>query len=89
MAFAGEEAGRGVETDPAGAGQVDLTPRVEIGEVLLGAGGAVEGFLVRLELDQVAGDETRSEAAVAERLNEEPAGIAAGTGEFRERFLGV
>ncbi len=34
MAFAGEQAGSRVEADPAGAGQIDLGPGVEIGEVL-------------------------------------------------------
>ena len=33
VAFAGEQARRRIEADPAGAGQVDLAPGVQIGEV--------------------------------------------------------
>ena len=37
VAFAGEQARRRIEADPAGAGQVDLAPGVQIGEVAVGA----------------------------------------------------
>jgi len=37
----------------SGAGQVDLAPRVQIGEVALAAARAIEGFHVGLELYQV------------------------------------
>ena len=42
MAFAGEQAGRRIEPDPAGPGQVDFGPGVQIGEILVGAGGPVQ-----------------------------------------------
>jgi hypothetical protein len=42
VALAGQQARGGVEPDPAGAGQVDLAPGVQVGEVDLGAAGAVE-----------------------------------------------
>ena len=54
VALAGEQAGGGIETDPAGARQVDLGPGVEIGEVGAGAGRPVDGGGVGHELDQVA-----------------------------------
>ena len=44
VAFAGKEAGGGVEADPAGAGQEDLAPGVQVGEVDLGAARAIEGL---------------------------------------------
>ena len=78
MAFAGEQAGGGVEADPAGAGQVDFGPGVQIGEVGGGAGGAVERLHVGRELDQVAGDEARGEAEMAQDLDQQPGRIAAG-----------
>ena len=78
MAFAGQQARGRVEADPAGAGQVDLAPGVQVGEVDLGAAGAVERLHVGLELDQVAGDEARRQAQVAQQLHQQPAGVAAG-----------
>ena len=64
MALAGEETGRRVEADPAGAGEIDFAPGVKIGEVLLGAGRTIEGFLVGFELDQVTGRKARRNAEV-------------------------
>jgi hypothetical protein len=50
MPFAGEQARRRVEADPPGAGQVDLAPGVQVGEVHFGAAGAVQRLDVGLEL---------------------------------------
>jgi hypothetical protein len=33
VAFAGEQAGGGVQANPAGAGQIDFGPGVQIGEI--------------------------------------------------------
>src|SRR5208337_3469850 len=76
MAFAGEQTGRRVQADPAGAGQIDFAPRVEIGEILFSATGTVERLHVGLELDEVTADETGGEAAMAEQLAEQPRRIA-------------
>src|SRR6185369_12417299 len=62
VAFAGEQARGGIESDPARPGKIDLAPGVEVGKVVVGAGRAVERYEVRLELDEVARDETRGEA---------------------------
>ncbi len=70
VAFAGEQAGGGIEADPAGAGQIDFGPRVEIGEVGGRAGGAFERLHVGRELDQIAGDEARGESEMAQDLDE-------------------
>ena len=78
VAFSGEEAGGGVEADPAGAGEIDFGPGVEVGEVGFGAGGAVERFFVGFELDEIARDEAGGEAEAAEELDEEPGAVAAG-----------
>ena len=54
VAFAGEQAAGGVQAHPPGAGQENLHPGVQIGEVFDGADGAVERLHVGLELDEVA-----------------------------------
>ena len=86
VAFAGEQAGGGIEADPAGAGEIDFGPRVEVGEVHR-SGGAVERFDVGRELDEIAGDEAGGEAEMAQDLDQQPCGIAAGTGAQGERFF--
>jgi len=44
MAFAREQAGGRVEPDPARAGQEDLCPGVQIGEILVRTHGPIERF---------------------------------------------
>ena len=73
VALAGEQAGGRVEADPAGAGQVDLGPGVQVGEVGLRPRRAVERLHVGLELDQVARDEARRQAEVPQQLHQQPA----------------
>ena len=51
MAFAGQQARGWIEADPARAGQVDLAPGVQVGEVVIGARRPVERDEVGLELD--------------------------------------
>ena len=87
MAFAGHQARRGVQADPAGAGQIDLAPGVQIGEVDRRAARAVERLHVRRQLDQVARDETRGQSHVTQQLHQQPAGIAARTAAVGERFF--
>ncbi len=43
--FAGEKPRGRIEADPAGAGKVHLGPGVQVGEIALGSGGAVERLL--------------------------------------------
>ena len=87
VALAGEQARGRVEADPAGAGQVDLGPGVQVGEVLLGARRAVERLHVGLELDQVAGHEAGGEAEMAQDLHQQPGRIAARARAQRQRLL--
>src|SRR5213075_868749 len=87
VALAGEKAGGRVEADPTRAGQVRLAPGVQVGEVVLGARRTVERLYVRLELDQVARDEARRDADVAQELHQEPSRVAARAALERERFL--
>ena len=89
VTLAGEQAGGRIEADPAGAGKVDLGPGVQVRKVGLGTGGAaVERFHVGAQLDQIAGDEARGKADVAQHLNQQPAGIAARARRLGQRLLG-
>ena len=78
VTLAGEQAGGGVEPDPAGTGDVNFGPGVQVGEVGFGASGAaIERLHVGTQLNEIAGDEARGKADVTQKLNEQPAGIAA------------
>ncbi len=87
VAFAGQQPGGGIETDPAGAGKIDFGPRVQVGKVAGGSGGAFERFHVRHQLNKIAGDEAGGESEMAGDLHQQPGGIAAGAGAQRESFL--
>ena len=68
VTFAGEQAGGGVEPDPAGTGDVDFGPGVQVGEVGFGAGSAaIERLHVGTQLNEVAGDEARGKADVTQK----------------------
>ncbi len=84
--LAGEQAGRRIEADPAGAGQVDLAPGMQVGEIPVGAGRTVERLHVRRELDQVARDEARGQAEMAQHLDQQPGRVAARAGGLDQRF---
>ncbi len=77
VALAREQPRGRVEPDPARAGDVGLAPRVQVGEVLVRAGGPVEGLLVGDELDEVARGEARGEPEAAQDLHQEPRRVAA------------
>ena len=62
MPFAGQQPGRGIESDPAGAGKIDFGPGVQVREIGGGAGRAFERLHVRHELNQIAGNEARRES---------------------------
>ena len=80
MTLSGEEARGGVKADPAGAGDIDLRPGVQVGEIGGGALGAFPRFDVRHELDEVARHEPRSEAKAPQKLDEQPGAVPAGAG---------
>ncbi len=88
VALAGEEAAGGVHADPPGAGDEDLGPGVQVGEVLARTAGAVEGLLVGGQLDEVAGDETRREPVLAQQGHEQPGAVAAGADPTAQRLVG-
>jgi len=50
---------------------------MQIGEVLLGSAGTVDGLDVRAQLHQIAGDEACRQAQVAQDLHQQPAAVPA------------
>ncbi len=88
MAFAGEQTGGRVQTDPAGAREIDLGPGVQVGEVGGGAFRAGQGLHVRRKLDQVPGDEARGQAKMAHDLHQQPGGIPAGSLALAQCLIG-
>lgn len=78
MAFASHQAGSRVQADPACTGQKHFAPGMQVGEVGFRTAGAIDGFDIGLELNQIARDKTGGQAQVAEQLNLQPAGITAG-----------
>ena len=85
--FPRKQAGSGVKPDPSRAGQVNFRPRVQVGKILCRANRALQRLHVGFELNQVAGNKSRRQAQVAQGLNQQPAGIAAGAaGEFQGLF---
>ena len=85
VSLAGEQAGRRIETDPAGAGEIDLRPGVEIGEVARRTAWALDRLLVGDELDQVAGDEPGRQPKMTEELHQQPGSVPTGAALERQR----
>ncbi|EKD60036.1 MAG: hypothetical protein ACD_54C00976G0001 [uncultured bacterium] len=88
MAFAGQQARGRVQPDPACAGQIHLAPRMQIGEILRGACGAVDGHQIGFQLNEVARDKPRRKAQMPQRLHQQPGCIAARTFANRQGFFG-
>ena len=87
MPLAGQQAGCGIEPDPARAGQVHFGPGVQIGEIGGGAGGAFERLDVGRELNQIAGNEARGEPQMPQDLDQKPGRVAAGAGAQGKRLF--
>ena len=91
VALAGEQRTGRVHADPSGTGEVDLGPRVQVGEVLRRSGRAVArlGHVgVGGELDEVAGDEPRGQAVLPEQGDEQPRAVAARPDPAGQRLVG-
>ena len=87
MPFPRKQARSGIQSHPTRSGKVNFGPGVQIGKIVCRTDGAFEGFHVRLELNQVAGNKSCGKAQVAQRLNQQPAGITAGAaGKFEGLF---
>ncbi len=79
MPLAGKESRRWIEADPSRARKINLGPRMQIGEVLRRTDRTIERFHIGLELDEISRDEARREADVAQNLDQQPCGVAAGS----------
>ena len=94
MALTGQQARGRVQANPARAGQIHLAPGVQVGEIDLGAAGAVERLDVGRELNQVARHKARRQPQVAKQLYQQPGRVsarAAAQGEclFRRLHTGL
>ena len=76
VSLPGEQRRRGVEPDPAGAGQVDLGPGVQIGTVLAG---------VIAEIDQIPRHEPGGESEVPQCRDHQPGRVPAGADSAGQR----
>ena len=77
MSFTCQQAGGRIQSDPTGARNIDFSPRMKVGEVVVGAGRAVECFHIGLQLDQITRSKTRSKAQVTQGLNQQPGRVPA------------
>src|SRR5690349_15299673 len=82
MALGGEQARCGIEANPTGAWQVDLCPGVKIRAHRLSKSLSLPGARLLLSrlgagLDQITGDKPSRKPELAQRLNQQPAAIAA------------
>ena len=87
VAFAAQQSRRGIEPDPAGAGQIHFGPGMQVGEIDLGAGGSVERFYVRPQLNEITGHEARRQSDVPQELHQQPRRVAARPGAGFQRFF--
>ncbi len=87
MPLATEHSRGRIHPDPAGAGQINLGPGVQIGKILVRALWPVDRLDVGAQLNEIARDEARGEAEITQDLNERPGRIAAGAGSKFQGFL--
>ena len=85
MALAGEQTRRRVQPDPAGPGDVDLGPGVQIGDIGRHPGRAVQRFDVGGQLDRVSRHEPGRQAQLAQDGHQEPGHVPAGSDAGAQR----
>ena len=61
---------------------------MQVGEIVRGAHWAIQRLHVRLQLDQISGNEARRKAQVAQDLQQQESGIAARSGALAQRLFG-
>src|ERR1700722_12323478 len=87
MAFSAKEPRGCVKPNPSRAGQIDLGPGVQVGEVAIRAARPFDRIDVGSPLDQITGDEARRETEMTKDLHQQPGRVATGAGAERERLL--
>ena len=85
--FSGKQSRGRIEADPPGTGDIDFSPCMQVGEILVGAGRPVERFDIGHQLHQVSRHEARRQPEVAQDLHQQPAGVAAGAELVRQCML--
>ena len=85
--FAGQQARCRIQADPAGAGQVNLGPCMQVREVRRRPLRPFQRLHVGNKLDQVARHKPGSHPQVAQHLHQQPRGIAARPLAAVQRFL--
>ncbi len=85
--FARPKPGGGIQAHPSGSGKIGLGPGMQIGEIRFRSRRAVQGPDVGRQLNQVSGDKARGKAQVAQDVDQQPGGIAAGAAAQREGLL--
>ncbi len=88
VSLASQQARGRIEPDPPCTRQIHFAPRVQIREVHFGTRRSVERFHVRRELNQVARHEPGRQPQVAQKLDQQPAGIPAGARGLLECVFG-
>ena len=87
MTFTRQQARCRVQPHPSGTRQVGLGPGVQVGEIFIGAAGAIEPFLIGDELNQIARGETRGDTKVAKNLYQQPGAVSTRTHAAFESFF--
>ncbi len=85
--LAGQHARSDVETDPAGAGKIDLGPGVQIGKIALDLARSFDGINVGPQLNEVTRDEAGGETEVPKDLDQQPRRVAARSSARFQRLL--
>src|SRR5271154_1690569 len=87
MPFTGEQSRSGIEADPSRSGKVNLRPCVKVSDVNVRPLWTIQRLNVRGELNQIAGNESRSQPEVTKQLHQQPRAIAAGAAAKRQGLL--
>ena len=87
MPFACQQAGGGIQANPPRTRKVNLTPRVQIGEIDFGSARAVQRFDIGRKLNQITRHKTRRQSTMAQQLYQQPCRIAARTAGQFQRFF--
>ena len=87
MPLPGQHARGNVEADPSCAGQIDLRPGVQIGEIAFDFARPFDRIDIWAQLDEIAGDEAGGEPDVPQRLDQKPRRVAARSRAGRQGFF--
>ena len=78
MALAGQQARGRIQSDPARSRQVNLAPGVKVREIMTRACGALDGFRIGDQLNEIPRHEARGESQMSQQLDQQFGGVAAG-----------